>query len=105
MLLALASYKPHLVSTIGAMCQRNLARCRSSQRRRYAGDHFDGNAMLRQEFDFLAATAEDKWIAALEPDNALAMLTVQQHEVMDLLLLQPAVFGVTTALAHIDQLS
>jgi hypothetical protein len=62
---------------------------------------FEGDVVIAQEFQLLAAAAEHERIAALEPDHAPAGAGVFEHQRVDALL-----GGVMTAgfLGHFDEL-
>jgi len=55
----------------------------TGQARRDAVDYFHPNTVLAEPVGFLAAPAEDAWIAAFEAHHALTLARIAQHQPMD----------------------
>jgi hypothetical protein len=51
------------------MRKRDARGSRRCQGRTHAGDDFVGHARARQSQDFLAASAENEWVAPLQADH------------------------------------
>ena len=67
--LAMAGHE-HAGLGVVAVGERNAGVGRGADRRRHARAHLEGDAMLGQRLDLLAAAAEQERIAALEAQHA-----------------------------------
>ncbi len=66
-----------------SMRQRNAGIGGAGQRGGDAGHDFESDAVLAQEFQFLAAATKDKRVATLQPNHPLASASVLQHQRVD----------------------
>eukprot|EP00445_Apocalathium_hangoei_P045506 CAMPEP_0204004478 /NCGR_PEP_ID=MMETSP0360-20130528/18397_1 /ASSEMBLY_ACC=CAM_ASM_000342 /TAXON_ID=268821 /ORGANISM="Scrippsiella Hangoei, Strain SHTV-5" /LENGTH=276 /DNA_ID=CAMNT_0050946341 /DNA_START=28 /DNA_END=855 /DNA_ORIENTATION=- len=101
--LSLANDEANLVHAEASVCQRHLARGGCPQGRGDTGHHLWNDAMPDEELDLLRASTEDERVAALQAHDAAPPLAVQQHEIVDLGLLQASVLRISATLAHIDE--
>ncbi len=83
------------------MGHRDAPVSRGSQGGGDAGNDLERNVFLHQQFQFLAAPAEEEGVAALEPHHVLAGLSLLQQDAVDFLLGHRVI---SSLLAHIDAL-
>jgi hypothetical protein len=72
---------------------RNTGVGRHPDRRADAGDDLEENVGRAQRLRFFTAAAEDKWIAAFEPDNAFALARPTNELLLDRSLIAGAAAG------------
>ena len=65
------------------MGDRNSGECRCGKRRRHTRHDFDGDAGRSQCQGFLAAPAEDEWVATLQAHDPMAARRRTNHQTMN----------------------